>query len=158
ANHMLIPTNRHGQPTQGVDAAIAGLGYLPHKTVVDGEVVGREFWLFDVLAFAGDDIRSRGYLERWQILDEEIEPALTGDVRILPLARGKRGKRTLHDKLRRAGAEGMVFKQRDAPYASGRGSTQRKYKFIKSADVIILENVGNAYRMAVYDGRRLFDV
>ena len=40
----------------------------------------------------------------------------------------------------------------------GRGTTQRKYKFIKSADVIILENVGNAYKMAVFDGRTLFEV
>jgi len=55
----------------------------------------------------------------------------------------------------------MVFKHRDAPYTSGRpasGGTQRKYKFIKSADVMIVENAGNAYRMVVWDGRQLFEV
>jgi bifunctional non-homologous end joining protein LigD len=76
----------------------------------------------------------------------------------LPVARTAKKKQTLHDKLRAAGAEGMVFKHRDAPYTSGRGTSQRKYKFIKTADVIVLENVGNAYRMAVYDGRQLFDI
>ena len=154
----LVATNRSGQPTQMARGALGGLEYLPKGTIVDGEVLGTELWLFDVLAFAGDDVRARGYLERWRLLDEELEPALTGDARILPLANGRRAKHTLHDKLRRAGAEGIVFKHRDAPYTSGRGTTQRKYKFLKSADVLIVENVGNAYRMAVWDGRQLFDV
>ncbi len=152
----LVATNRDGQPTQMAGASLGGLAYLPKDTIVDGEVIGNAFWLFDVLQLAGDDVRDRGYLERWQILDDELEPALTGDARILPLARGAKKKRTLHDRLRAAGAEGMVFKHRDAPYTSGRGTTQRKYKFIKSADVIVVENAGNAYKMAVYDGRSLF--
>ena len=153
----LVATNRNGQPTQMARGALDGLEYLPKGTIIDGEVLGNAYWLFDVLQLGGTDVRKRGYLERWQILDEELEPALTGDARILPVARDARAKRTLHDKLRRAGCEGIVFKDRDAPYAHGRVATQRKYKFIKSADVIIVENVGNAYRMAVYDGRKLFD-
>lgn len=153
----LIATNRDGQPTQMAGAALGGLAYLPKGTIVDGEVLGTAFWMFDVLQLAGTDVRGQGYLERWQLLDEELEPALTGDAHILPLAKGIKRKRTLHDKLRAAGAEGIVFKHRDAPYASGRGTTQRKYKFIKTADVIILENAGNAYKMAVYDGRTLFE-
>ncbi|HEY5920584.1 MAG TPA: WGR domain-containing protein [Kofleriaceae bacterium] len=154
----LVATNRAGQPTQMARGALDGLGYLPKGTILDGEVLGTSYWLFDVLQLAGTDVRTRGYLERWQILDEELEPALTGDARILPVARTARAKRTLHDKLRRAGCEGIVFKDRDAPYAHGRVATQRKYKFIKSADVVIVENVGNAYRMAVYDGRKLFEI
>jgi bifunctional non-homologous end joining protein LigD len=155
----LVATNRDGQPTQmATAAALAGLEYLPPGTIVDGEVIGDAFWLFDVLALAGTDVRGRGYLERWSILNDELEPALGGDARVLPVARTLKHKRTLHDKLRAAGAEGMVFKHRDAPYTSGRGMTQRKYKFIKSADVIILENAGNAYRMAVWDGRSLFEI
>jgi len=154
----LLATNRAGQPTQMARGALDGLAYIPKGTILDGEVLGTAYWLFDVLQLAGDDVRNRGYLERWQLLDEELEPALTGDARILPLARGPRAKRTLHDKLRRAGCEGIVFKDRDAPYAHGRVTTQRKYKFIKSADVIIVENVGNAYRMVVYDGRKLCEV
>jgi bifunctional non-homologous end joining protein LigD len=154
----LVATNRDGQPTQMAgSAALAGLAYLPKGTIVDGEVIGNAFWLFDVLQLAGTDVRGQGYLERWELLDNELEPALTGDARILPVARTAKKKRTLHDRLRAAGAEGMVFKHRDAPYSHGRGTTQRKYKFIKSADVVVLENVGNAYRMAVYDGRTLFD-
>jgi len=158
-NNGLVATNRDGQVTQMAStAALNGLAYLPKDTIVDGEVIGNAFWLFDVLRIAGTDVRGHGYLDRWAMLDEELEPALSGDANIVPCAVGGKRKRALHDKLRAAGSEGIVFKQRDAPYAAGRNTTQRKYKFIKSADVVVLENVGNAYRMAVYDGRKLFDI
>jgi bifunctional non-homologous end joining protein LigD len=154
----VIVTNRDGQRTTKVDLRpFEGLAYLPHGTVVDGELMDDGYWLFDVLELAGDDVRGRGYLERWELLDGELEPALTGDVRVLPVAHGKKQKRALAQKLREAGAEGLVFKQRDAPYTAGRGTTQRKLKFVKSADVVIVENAGNAYRMVVYDGKSQFD-
>lgn len=154
----VIVTNRDGQKTTKVDMrAFEGLAYLPHGTIVDGELLDDGYWLFDVLQFAEDDVRERGYVERWDLLDSELEPALTGDIRVVPIAAGKQQKQKLHDRLRKAGAEGLVFKHRDAPYTAGRGLTQRKHKFIKSADVVILENAGNAYLMAVYDGKKLFE-
>jgi bifunctional non-homologous end joining protein LigD len=158
---QLVITNRDGQITNVDPRAFSGLSYLPHGTTVDGELLDGTYWLFDVLGFGGDDVRRRGYLERFEILDGEIEPALSDNVKILPVASTKAAKRKLHDKLRAAGAEGIVFKDREAPYTAGRpasGGAQRKLKFLKSADVVILENAGNAYRMAVYDGRQLFDI
>jgi bifunctional non-homologous end joining protein LigD len=157
----LVATNRDGQVTQFHAKLAQALEWLPRGTVVDGEVVGDAYWLFDVLELGGDDVRGRGYLERHALVDEELEPALGALARVLPVAVGGKAKRALHDKLRGAGAEGIVFKDREAPYRSGRpasGGTQRKYKFVRSADVVILENAGNAYLMAVYDGRALFEV
>jgi bifunctional non-homologous end joining protein LigD len=154
----LLVTNRDGQKTQVDMRHFAGLEYLPQGTILDGELLDDAYWAFDVLSFAGDDVRDRGYLERWEVLDDEVEPALTGDVRILPVAVGRKAKQKLHDKLRAASAEGLIFKEREAPYTSGRSAAQRKYKFLKSADVVILENAGNAYLMAVYDGKKLFEV
>ncbi len=153
----LVVTNRDGKATEQGRNAVGGLGYLPHGTVVDGEVIGDAYWLFDILELAGEDVRDRGYVDRWALLDE-IEPALGDGARILPMAIGKVPKRVLHDKLRAANAEGIVFKRADAPYTSGRHATQRKYKFVKSADVVVVENAGNAYRMIVYDGGKPFDV
>ncbi len=158
----LVVTNRDGQKTTRVDLRqLEGLEYLPAGTVVDGELLDDGYWLFDVLQFGGDDVRKRGYLERWELLENELEPALSGDIRIVPIAKGKKQKAKLHDKLRAAGAEGIVFKHREAPYTPGRpssGGPQRKHKFVKSADVVIVENAGNAYMMAVYDGRQLVEV
>ncbi|CAN5726171.1 hypothetical protein BH11MYX1_BH11MYX1_45160 [soil metagenome] len=153
----LVATNRDGKVTQLAGGALGGLAYLPHGTIVDGEVLGDAYWLFDVLQLAGDDVRDRGYRVRWDILENELEPALSGEARVLQIATGTQQKRALHDSLRGANAEGLVFKDREAPYTSGRGTTQRKFKFIKSADVMIVENAGNAYRMCVWDGRSQFD-
>lgn len=155
----LLVTNREGQKKDVALATFAGLEYLPRGTILDGELLGSEYWLFDVLAFAGDDVKTRGYLERFEILDGEVEPALSGDIRVLPVAVGKKQKQKLHDKLRAANAEGLILKDREAPYSPGaRNAAMRKFKFTKSADVVILENAGNAYLMAVYDGRKLFEV
>ncbi|MEQ1503369.1 MAG: WGR domain-containing protein [Myxococcota bacterium] len=157
----ILVTNRSGQPTAIRPAVVAGLGYLPAGTIVDGEVVGDELWLFDVLKVGDDDLRGQGYLDRWGVLDGDLEPALSGGIRVLPVVTGKAAKRSLVDRLIAARAEGVVFKDRDAPYTSGRpasGGAQRKYKFVKSADVVIVENAGNAYRMVVFDGRSMVEV
>jgi bifunctional non-homologous end joining protein LigD len=157
-NELLV-TNREGQKKSLDAARFDGLSYLPHGTIVDGELLGGDYWLFDVLAFAGDDVKGRGYLERFELLNNEIEPALSGDIRVLPVAVGAKAKQKLHDKLRAANAEGLIFKDREAPYTPGaRGAAMRKFKFLKSADVVILENAGNAYLMAVYDGKKLFEI
>jgi len=158
----ILVTNRDGQKTTKVDLRMfEGLGYLPPGTIVDGELLDDGYWLFDVLQFGDDDVRGQGYLARWELLENELEPALSGAIRIVPIAKGKKQKQKLHDKLRGSGAEGIVFKHRDAPYTPGRpssGGPQRKHKFIKSCDVVILENAGNAYLMGVYDGKKLFEV
>lgn len=162
----LIGTNRAGQKTEVASALLEGLGYLPIGTVVDGEVVSHDdgesiYWLFDVLQVGDRDVTGLGYEERWTILEEELEPALSGPIRVLPVAGDAKQKRALHDRLFKAGAEGVVFKDRHAPYSAGRpssGGTQRKLKFVKTADVILTSNAGNAYAMAVYDGKKKVDI
>ncbi|MFV8755559.1 WGR domain-containing protein [Nannocystaceae bacterium ST9] len=158
-------TNRAGQLTSVHASIVEALGSIPAGTVIDGELVpgdeGPTYWLFDILKIAGEDLRALGYVDRWQRLDAEIEPAIDHPIRILDYARGHAAKRALYDRLLAAKAEGIVFKQADAPYEAGRpssGGRQLKHKFIKSADVVIVENAGNAYRMAVYAGEQLREV
>jgi len=79
----------------------------------------------------------------------------------VPTAWKRDAKRTLLERLKSERAEGIVLKRRDAPYTPGRpasGGNQLKYKFVKSADVFITENAGNAYRMAVYAGKKVKEV
>ena len=76
---------------------------------------------------------------------------------MLPIAKGYAKKQALHDKLALSQAEGIVFKDAKAPYKPGRpasGGTQRKHKFVKTADVVLVSNAGNAYQMAVFEGKR----
>jgi bifunctional non-homologous end joining protein LigD len=164
-SEQIRASNRAGQLTTIHTSIVEALESIPAGTVIDGELVAGEdgpvYWLFDVLQIANEDLRGLGYLERWQRLDGEIEPAIDHPIRILDYAQGHAAKRSLYEKLRAAQAEGIVFKRHDAPYESGRpssGGPQLKHKFIKSADVVILENAGNAYRMGVYEGEQLREI
>lgn len=157
----VLPTNRAGQKTNAPAQVLAGLTHLPKGTVVDGEIVGQVYWLFDVLQFAGKDVTSQSYFERFTLLSDELEPGLSEPVRVLESAITTRQKKALYERLQQSSAEGIVFKRKDAPYTPGRpssGGTQLKCKFISSADVVLVENAGNAYRMQVFDGGKAFDV
>lgn len=158
----VLPTNRDGQESDNVSAALLeGLESLPTGTVVDGEVLGDTYWLFDVLRVGDRDVTQLGALERWHILDDEVSPGLSGEVQVLRTAKTRAEKQKLYDDLVGASAEGIVFKDAGAPYKAGRpasGGPQRKHKLIKSCDVVVSENAGNAYTMVVVDGAQRFVV
>ncbi len=161
----IVATNRSGQVTSIHASILEGVSSLPRGTVLDGEVVpgqgGPVYWLFDVLYIGTEDLRGHGYLARWERLDGEIDPGLSGPIQVLECAHGAADKRALYERLRGARAEGIVFKAKDAPYKPGRpasGGPHFKHKFVKSADVLLTENAGNAYRMMVHDGKKLKDV
>jgi ATP-dependent DNA ligase len=158
-------TNRAGQVATIHASIFEGLSQLPRGTVVDGEVVGGAdgpvYWLFDVLFVGTEDLRAHGYLARWDRLDGDIEPGVSGPVQVLECAHDPAAKRSLYERLRAARAEGIVFKDKDAPYKPGRpasGGAHFKHKFVKTADVVLTENVGNAYRMTVYDGKKVCQI
>lgn len=164
-NGEVLPTNRSGQKTTMGGGVLKGLIHLPNGTVVDGEVMreetGEVYWLFDVLEFAGEDVSGETYEQRFARLTDEIEPGLSEPVRVLETATTPKAKRALYERLMASGAEGIVFKRKDAPWNAGRpssGGTQLKCKFVASADVLIVENAGNAYRMQVYEKGKLRDV
>jgi bifunctional non-homologous end joining protein LigD len=156
----IVGTNRKGQVKKVPRAVLEALDSAPTGTVVDGELVTdggpAAFWAFDLLQHGDDDLRARPYTERYEAL-AALCADLVGPVKLLPLASTEDEKRELFEALQEKGTEGIVFKRADAPYKAGRpasGGTQLKYKFIKSADVFITENAGNAYQMAVFEGKK----
>jgi bifunctional non-homologous end joining protein LigD len=157
----VLPTNRSGQKTNVPAKVLNGLIHLPKGTVVDGEVVGDVYWLFDVLQFGERDVTGHSYFERFTLLADELEPGLSDPVQVLESALTTKQKRGLYERLQASSAEGIVFKRKDAPYTPGRpssGGTQLKCKFVSSADVVLVENAGNAYRMQVFHEGKPFDV
>lgn len=148
----VVATNRQGQVTSVPGPVADALATLEPGTIVDGELVGEAYHIFDMLSAAGDDLRGQGYSDRLARL-EGISGALRPPLHPVQTARTTRQKRALFTRLQRQGAEGVVFKRIDAPYRPGRpasGGAQLKHKFVKSADVVILENAGNAYLMGVH--------
>ena len=152
-----VATNRVGQHTELDATLLAALSEAPPGTFLDGELLrgadGPEYRVFDLLQHGSEDLRGQGYLERLAELDALIDE-LAPPVRLVPTARSEAEKRALLESLQGKGAEGIVFKRGDAAYTAGRpssGGGQLKYKFIKSADVFLTANAGNAYQMAVHD-------
>jgi len=152
---LLVATNRGGEAT-GLEPKIAATAAkLPSGTILDGELVsggkGPTYWVFDLIEHDAEDLREEEYLVRYGWL---LELGLKAPFRVVPTARTTKAKRSLLRKLETARAEGIVFKRADAPYTPGRpasGGAQLKYKFVKTADVLITANAGNAYQMTVLD-------
>lgn len=155
-----VATNRSGQIVE-LDRRVAEAvrALAPRDGfVVDGELVSAEgtrtYWLFDLLE-CGEDLRALPHRERYERL---AQLPLVEPLKLVPLAATTADKRALLERLQQDNAEGIVFKRDDAPYGPGRpasGGPQLKYKFVKSADVLLTENAGNAYQMAVYEGESL---
>jgi bifunctional non-homologous end joining protein LigD len=153
----VIATNRTGHITELHLEISHGLRSFPKGSVLDGEVVSYEtgplYWLFDILQHGQEDLRGLGYAARHRRLLTAASALPIERFGVVPMAEGAAEKRALLNKLRQDRAEGIVFKKKEASYQPGRpssGGDQRKYKFIKGADIFITSNAGNAYQMAVY--------
>ncbi len=155
----VVATNRNSEITTMADRLATSMKGAEHGSVFDGELVSAKssvYWIFDLLAKGENDLREISYSERYERLCSLEFKAKS--VCVVPSARTTAEKRELLEQLRKRSAEGIVFKQASAAYKSGRpasGGDQLKYKFVKTADVIITENVGNAYQMAVMEAGTL---
>ena len=155
----LVGVNRKGLAVplpENVAAAFEGLR-ASLAPLVDGELMGDTFAIFDILEAGGQDLRPRSYRERLAALDELR--ARLGDARGVYVTRTaftEADKRALYAELAASGKEGGVYKRLDAPYVPGRpnsGGNQVKRKFTHSATFIVAD--GRATRRSV--GLELID-
>lgn len=142
-SEQLIGINRKGLVT-GLPAEVAsGLSALASFApfILDGELVGSEYYVFDVLELAGQDLRSLSVAQRLESLEKvgaALADAQVTAVKAAYTARTEAEKRALYDKVRAAGEEGLAFKEVNSPYVAGRpnsGGNQLKRKFVHSASV-----------------------
>jgi bifunctional non-homologous end joining protein LigD len=133
---------------------------LEADCTLDGELVGDTLHVFDLLAVGGRSLIHEEYGTRMQELYELMDPRNRTQVdrqhlRAVDTAIGTRGKTDLMDRLRGSNAEGIVFKDIWAPYTPGRpneGGPQLKYKFYKTATVVVLaHNSQRSVSMGVRD-------
>lgn len=103
---------------------------LQHRTVKRSAVV---FYAFDLLFFAGSDLRDRSLAERRRTLD-----GLTFDFPILRSGPLPGSPAQIEQAVRNAGLEGVVAKRVDSIYQSGRRSTSWvKVRFSKRQEFVI---------------------
>lgn len=108
--------------------------------VLDGESIGDCCYAFDLLALNGDDIRGWSYRQRYTALMNLLFSVQQRVIRLTQTAFTTKDKSVMLEELRKANKEGIVLKQLDAPYTSGRpssGGSQLKYKFVATLSAVV---------------------
>ncbi len=123
-----------GVPEPIINAALE----LPVDFLVDGEAVGDKLHAFDLLEVSGKDLRSRSYFDRLAGLLCLLDA--TSHIRPVSTTVEPKEKLAMFQRLRAAGAEGVVFKDTDAVFSPGRpasGGAQLKFKFVTTGSFIV---------------------
>jgi ATP-dependent DNA ligase len=129
-------------PKEVIDAVAS----LPWKTfLVDGEMIPvvNEYHAFDLLMADGVNLMPEPFSRRWTELVALEETAKLKLVPTFLVTKAKQGAMAQYVADR---AEGVVFRRATAPYRSGRCDQHFKYKFTKTASVIVTA-VGSGGRM-----------
>jgi bifunctional non-homologous end joining protein LigD len=151
--------NKKGLSCGAPGPVIESAKRMPQNTIIDGETVNEIVYAFDLLKNKGVDTRNSPYEERLA----QLENTTFGDsIRVVTTARTTAEKQRLFDRLVKNGGEGIVFKKRSAEYLPGSpagGGAQFKYKFYKTASVIVskhndkhsvaMEIIGNGQKVFV---------
>lgn len=157
---VLTAANRDGLGIGYPQAYATALAQVPGDFVLDGESVGENYFVFDLLEIGTRDLRGVSYRMRLATLQAHF-CNLGSAVQVAATVIGG-GKRRFLARLRAAGKEGIVFKDLDAPWSAGRpatGGTALKLKFWASCSCVVLRV--NANRRSVVlglDGRSVGNV
>ena len=152
--------NRRGLVVAIPDPIREAVEYIPFDVLIDGEVVGNTLHAFDLLEVKGNDLRHRRYIDRHAGLLMAIPPNLPA-LRWVSTAIDPNDKIEIYEELRTSNSEGVVLKEIDAPYNSGRpnsGGTQLKFKFVETASFIVTGiNIKRSVTLGLYnaDGEKL---
>jgi len=163
-------------------SVLRGLVNLPNDTVIDGELVafdddGRPsfnalqnyaastsvlFYIFDVMVFAGHDVKKETLEVRRTLLEEKVVPTLREPVRYAGELRAS--LRDLVHSVKAHGLEGLVAKRRSSRYEPGRRSgawlkmrVNRVEQFVIGGYTIGTKTF-DAVILGRYDGDRLMYV
>lgn len=110
--------------------------------ILDGESVGDDYHVFDLLELNGEDLRLLPYRKRFSKLAGMFLFARSEYVYIKLVKNAFKDwqKNELWGRLQEENREGIVFKRLDAPYVPGRpnrGGPQLKFKFVATVSAVV---------------------
>jgi len=117
------------------DALASGADFL-----LDGEAVGDQLFVFDLLRMDDADLRPKPYLERHLRLLHLLSTWAPSHLRLVETSCVDSEKSRAFDDLKSKDREGVVFKQIDQPYTTGRpasGGPALKFKFYETASFVV---------------------
>jgi len=113
---------------------------IPGAFILDGEQVGNEFVIFDLLLMDGEDIRHCPFKDRIRALERLIGNTALNHLHCATTAYDVASKAALLQQVRQENKEGVVFKNIHSSYTPGRpasGGHQLKCKFTTTASFIV---------------------
>jgi bifunctional non-homologous end joining protein LigD len=129
--------------------------------ILDGESVGDDYQVFDLLELNGEDLRPLPYRKRLSKLAGMLLFARPEYVhlKLVTNAFKEWQKTELWERLRQENREGIVFKRLDAPYVPGkpnRGGPQLKFKFVATVSAVVAKvNAQRSVEVSLFRGRSL---
>lgn len=144
--------NRKGLYVSMPQEIADALSALP-DCVLDGELIGDAYVVFDLLSVSGEDMRHRPYRERHAALTETA--GNVPRIRVAEAAWDTASKAALFRKIADAGGEGVVFKRVDAKSVAGRpaaGGSQVKCKFYATCTCLVAaQNDQRSVKLQLFD-------
>lgn len=120
--------NRKGLIVGAPKEILDNITQIPGRFILDGELVGDIYWVFDILPFDGEPMRLEERLRCLWIVSIKDFP----NIQVVETAAGTQYKTSLYARLYTQKAEGIVFKRVGSIYKPGRpasGGDMVKYKF-----------------------------
>jgi bifunctional non-homologous end joining protein LigD len=139
-NGTLRYFNREGVPSSKPLPTRVKYALLSHPLtgfVIDGELVGGTFYIFDALILGDEIVANDSYEYREARYHAEFDGY---NAQIVPVetARTPEAKRRLWDAVLASHGEGIVSKNMTVKYTQGRAGAHWKLKFLKECDVIVM--------------------
>jgi len=120
----IVGVNRRGLECAIPKSVEASLSVLKPGDVLDGELIGENYHVFDVIA-------KGSYSMRLGLLDLLAKKVKAPNIRFVPAFTGQKDKRELVQSLRKNRKEGVVFKKLGADYEPGRRENLAKAICVK---------------------------
>lgn len=111
---------------------------FPRPMTLDGELVGEDFWVFDIPELGGGPTLLN-LANRRRELESLFSTGLLDDFKLIPQAKDAGQKRLMHQLAITHGWEGLMVKRQASGYRYGRSPSWLKAKQTQTADVIVIE-------------------
>ena len=138
-NSILTIANKQGLTT-GIPMTVESsiLALTNSNLVLDGELIGTIFYIFDLLEYENSDLRSCPYRIRLGTLNTLFKDTFES-LAIVPAHIGTKNKTIFFNKTKTEGKEGIVFKKLESSFSPDLGTDMFKCKFWATLSAIVDE-------------------
>lgn len=136
-------TNRTGIECGVPTSILEQVEEMADEVILDGELIGDQYHVFDLLTLGGTDMRDNSYHFRLTKLINLFagKPSRHDNcIQYVPSWSTSFLKREAFAMIKKEKGEGVVFKRKMSAYKSGRpasGGNQLKFKFVATASVVV---------------------